>query len=166
MRESLGGSLLLYIVLFFIGLIILFFAAIMSYAKAYRVKNRIINYLENANYYNDNGPDYYDLNAGINSELQGIGYSYKAPKKCNFNNKCSQLGVSEHNENLNNKSFKGGKYNYCLCKVTLPDNSYYFEVITFTEFEFPIIKSVIRSSVHGETKILGKEYKDYEYVED
>ena len=162
MRESIGGSLLLYIVLFFIGLIILFFAAILSYAKAYRVKNRIINYLENANYYNDNGPHYYDLNEGINNELQGIGYSYKAPKKCNFNNKCVEISGVDDDENINRKSFKGGKYNYCLCKVNNGVDGYYYEVITFTEFEFPIIKSVIKSSVHGETKIMGKEYKDYE----
>ena len=155
MRESLGGSLLLYIVLFFIGLIILFFAAIMSYAKAYRVKNRIINYLENANTRN-----LYDLNTGINEELQNIGYSYGRKNKCNFSNeKC--------NKDLNQEAHGGGQYDFCYCRVRLSDDNldegYYYEVITFTEFEFPIIKSVIRSSVHGETKILGKTYKDYDY---
>ena len=42
MRESLGGSMLLNLVVIFTGLIIIFFVGILSYSKAYRVKNRIV----------------------------------------------------------------------------------------------------------------------------
>ena len=43
MKASIGGSMLLYIVLFFVSVVILFFVGIISYNKAYRVKNRIVN---------------------------------------------------------------------------------------------------------------------------
>ena len=46
MRESLGGSMLLNLVVIFTGLIIIFFVGILSYSKAYRVKNRIVEIIE------------------------------------------------------------------------------------------------------------------------
>ena len=155
MREATGGSLLLYLVIFFVGVIILFFASMLSYSKAYRVKNRIINIMEN---YNDCVSEIGDeekknLIDTINTELQSIGYNYSSKSSaCNFNNSVCK------------ESFNNSNYNYCICKIDLGVDSEnnskgcYYEVITFTQFEFPIIKDVITSEVHGETKIIGKEY--------
>lgn len=46
MRESIGGTMLFWIVLFFMTIFIAFLAAIVQYAHVYKVKNSIINYLE------------------------------------------------------------------------------------------------------------------------
>ena len=155
MREATGGSFLLYLVLFFVGVIILFFASIMSYSKAYKVKNRIINVIEEygdiasmSNVERDN------IIALINDDLSKVGYSYTQNRNtCNFNN-CNSV------DDINNTN-----YNYCLCKVDVDSSDsskgYFYEVITFTEFRFPIIDSIITSNVHGETKIMGKSYDDY-----
>ncbi len=53
MRESIGGTLLFWIVLFFMTIFIAFLAAVIQYAKVYKVKNNIVNFLEQKEGIND-----------------------------------------------------------------------------------------------------------------
>lgn len=46
MRESIGGSMLFYIVLFFLSVFIFFIASVIRYARVYKIKNSVINYIE------------------------------------------------------------------------------------------------------------------------
>ena len=46
MREAVGGSILFYIILGFIGVFIVFIAIIMNYASAYRTNNYVLNMIE------------------------------------------------------------------------------------------------------------------------
>ena len=39
MRESIGGTMLFWIVLFFMSIFITFLAAVIQYAKVYKIKN-------------------------------------------------------------------------------------------------------------------------------
>lgn len=71
MRESIGGTMLFWIVLFFLSIFIFFLAFVMKYAYAYRIKNNVINYIER--------------NEGLDSEaefravLSKLGYSEQSP---------------------------------------------------------------------------------------
>ena len=46
MRESIGGSMLFYIVLFFLSIFIFFIASVIRYARVYKIKNSMVNYVE------------------------------------------------------------------------------------------------------------------------
>ena len=46
MRESFGGTMLMWIVLFFLSIFIAFMASIIRYARVYKIKNSAINYIE------------------------------------------------------------------------------------------------------------------------
>ena len=46
MREAIGGSILFYIILGFLGIFIVFIAIIMNYASAYRTNNYVVNMIE------------------------------------------------------------------------------------------------------------------------
>ena len=46
MRESIGGTMLMWIVLFFLSIFIAFMASIIRYARVYKIKNSAINYIE------------------------------------------------------------------------------------------------------------------------
>ena len=46
MRESIGGTMLFWIVLFFMSIFIAFMASVIKYARAYKIKNSVINYIE------------------------------------------------------------------------------------------------------------------------
>ena len=162
MRESLGGSMLLYIVVFFVGIVILFFASILSYVKAYRVKNRIINIVDSSPCMENDTDLFININQSINQSLLDAGYTITAATpECNFiNEKCNE---DDGNFNVRIPYF-GGDFNYCICKIDNSSDSstgYHFEVITFTEFKFPVIEHVVKSNIHGETKTMCRTYEDY-----
>ena len=58
MRESIGGTVLFFIILGFLALFIIFIAMIMNYASAYRTSNYVVNMIEQTEgrvAYNNNG---------------------------------------------------------------------------------------------------------------
>ncbi len=46
MRESIGGTMLFWIVLFFMSIFIAFMAFVINYARVFKIKNSMINYIE------------------------------------------------------------------------------------------------------------------------
>lgn len=66
MRESIGGTMLFWIVLFFMSIFIAFMAAIIQYARVYKIKNSLVNYLEQ-------GEGIYDETT-FNDALTKLGY--------------------------------------------------------------------------------------------
>lgn len=138
MREAIGSSLLLNIVVVFVSLIILFFVGILSYSKAYKAKNRIIDVIEKYETYSED-PVKQDAGDEIVSSLKEMGY---------------QLGNCRNTaQNENNTGYK-----YCVHRVDANEGHYY-KVTTYVEFNFPIINNLISIPVTGETKILGKNYE-------
>ena len=158
MRDAIGGSLLLYIVIFFVSVVMLFFVSTLSYVKAYRVKNRIINIVESYDFPKDfNKEKRKEFMGLINSDLTNIGYNTTRVKKCESDSnyeKCNDINIADNG---------GGVYDFCLCRIDNKDsNGYFYEVITYSQFKIPVIGSIISSSVHGETKNLGINYQ-YQY---
>ncbi len=66
MRESYGGTMLFYIVLFFMSIFIAFLASVIKYARIYKMKNSMINYIERQE--GVTGPE------EVSAELLSIGY--------------------------------------------------------------------------------------------
>ena len=160
MREAIGGSLLLNLVIIFASIIILFFISILSYSKAYRVKNRIIEITEKYGVYDS------QVANEINSDLSAAGYDVSSPTKCSdirerlisekYPNEAS--GEERLSGNLNSYG-----YNYCVFEIlnnSVNETGTYYVVVTFVKFEFPIIGDMLTIPVYSETKMLGKTY-DY-----
>ena len=137
MREAIGSSLLLNIVIVFVSLIILFFVGILSYSKAYKAKNRIIDVIEKYGEYKEEAV-VTDASDEIISSLNEMGY---------------QLGNCKNAKgNLNNTGYK-----YCIYRIEA-NEGYYYKITTYVQFYFPIIGELFNPPVSGETKILGKNY--------
>ena len=83
MRESIGGTMLFWIVLFFLSIFIFFLAFVMKYAYAYRIKNSIINYIER-----EEGIESVE---DFRNKLTELGYSEKSP--CSICKNTSGRGV-------------------------------------------------------------------------
>lgn len=145
MKDAVGGSLLLNLVVFFTAVVILFFAGIMTYSKAYKVKNRIIEVIEKHGTYNTNAKN------EINNDLTRIGYRVSSKKLTNA--KCSGDSSMGSCTNLNTTTQQ-----YCVCSKGNLQNGTSYEVITYVYFDFPVIGELIRIPVRGETKVLGKNY--------
>ncbi len=136
MREATGGAYLLNVVIIIVSVVILFFVGILSYSKAYRTKNRIIEIIEENNGYNTTTIDM------ISTDLNTMGYNTTLNKKCS-------------SDNLNTTT-----YNYCVYYSNNASNGSYYKVVTYVHFDVPIIGGLINIPVKGETKILGKKYND------
>lgn len=156
MREATGSSMLLYIVVVIVGIVMLLFVTIISYAKAYGAKDKIITALEtHEEYVNEkNNP----AKMEIDENLRQMGYTIT------HNDYCSNQRVKDHLKqiglagatNLNTSST--GKYNYCLYKVNTVNDGYYYVVVTFISYNMPVIGNFMLFPVYGETKVIGRKY--------
>lgn len=142
MRDAVGGSLLLNLVVIFVSLVILFFVSILSYSKAYRIKNHIIEVIEKYEKYDE------DTALAMQSYLQDSGYMTANYTK--LKNECGDSSLTV------TTSFTPG-YLYCVYNKPVSQGKMY-EVVTYINFNFPIIGDLLTFRVRGETKILGKEY--------
>lgn len=177
MRDAVGGSSLLYLVIIFVTVVMLMFASILTYSKAYRVKNRIIELLEKYEEYvpkdsswdesnQKNGK--YDVVDALAPDLKNAGYDSSYPTRCNSTNVQNHLKEILHSDYHGNLPQNMNNYGYNYCVFEISSDKYeknisdgkYFVVVTFVQFQFPIIGDVLTFPVYGETKILGKNY-DY-----
>lgn len=138
MKASLGGGFLLNIVVVIVSIVMLLFVGVLAYSKAYRIKNRVIETIENNNEYNKTAKDI------LNEDLKTAGYTFVG-----INNERCEAG------NLNDSG-----YNYCVYGPFPSENGEYYSVVTYMRFEFPVIGTSINIPIKGQTKILNKKY-DY-----
>lgn len=144
MKDAVGGSLLLNIVVIFTSIIILFFVGIIAYTKAFKIKNRIIEVIETHGEYT------YGQTGSVQDELtldlSRAGYMTASASQIN-----SKCGTG----NLNKVSSSG--HLYCVYPKT-NNEGHSYEVVTYIHFSFPVIGDMLTFPVRGETKVLGKEY--------
>lgn len=171
MRDSIGGSALMYLVIIFITVVMILFSSILTYSKGYKIKNRIVEIIEKYGEY-----EMYDqygknlITEEINPDLSIAGYNVSAPKKCNSirNNLVNGENAKYDANKLSNNLNRYG-YNYCVFEWCNQKNSSnecidkkgkYYVVVSFVEFKIPIVGEFMSFPIYGETKILGKTY-DY-----
>ena len=165
MKASLGGGMLLYLVVFFLAFVMLTFVSILSYSKAYRVKNRIIELVEKYEVY-ESISGKVDAVDAIKPDLSNAGYDVSNPTRCNSNNVQNHLKEilpEKYHTKLPRNINKYG-YNYCVFEINSDEypekisNGKFYVVVTFVKYEFPIIGDLLTFPVYGETKILKKSY--------
>lgn len=163
MNESMGNAMIFYGIIIFVILFIAFFIGSVSYSKAYKVKNRIIEEIEKQGEYllEHDG----DVSAAYNDTVQGKIYdwlkggssstgtasadakSWGDVKKSNQNTTINATGIgyqknfsfgkdlSVCNKYANGGTLvnKNGDYVYCVFRHDTRDGCYY-SVVTFMSF--------------------------------
>ena len=138
MREAIGNSYIYGIIITFIGIIFLILIGSLSYSKAFKIKNRIIEIIETNESYDDN-----IVRTEIDNYLKSVGY---VVTKTSSSGKCSDInGVKAINTIKN--------YDYCIYRFNTVKGPYY-HVTVFISFEIPIVSSYLRIPVSGETRII------------
>ncbi|MFI3307327.1 MAG: hypothetical protein R3Y21_02045 [Mycoplasmatota bacterium] len=143
MREAIANASIFNIMMVFIGVIIALLVGSLSYTKAFKVKNGIIEFIENT----DSG---YSANQStveeqIESFLIDIGYRVNS----NGINNCPTVsGATNGGAALNPNS----NYQYCIYGFESSRGMYY-KVVAYMYFDFPIISSLLTIPVSGETII-------------
>lgn len=156
MKESIGAGWLMTIVIAFIVFFSGFLALSINYAKAFRVKDSIIEEIEKADGFTTEAQD------NITAYLSEIGYVNQGNCSAFFDEFQTYYGV---NINDNNPPTKNGtqRYNYCLQKVTARQGDIraddgvsgtYYKVIVFFNINLPYLDSLKLFSVSGETSYI------------
>jgi hypothetical protein len=147
MRSSIGTALLSNIIIVFLVVMITFLIGSLSYTKAYRIKNNVLNLIER-----EKGFD-----AGkIDAMLAEIGYRI-----------VDNTGVTCTDRRGGNMPYPDGylisgdtmgKYRYCVYRYHIGDENgkkmYVYAVTTYMYFDIPLIGSMLEFPIYGETKTI------------
>lgn len=148
MREAIGASWIMIIVLTFIALFSGYLALSINYSKAFRIKDGIVDRLEKHSGPNtDSIEDIYNLMKEINYNSMGSCDLLKNEDGVDF------IGV---NKNMVTKKPTHGTYNYCISKVNAFNpsgqmTSAYYKVVVFFSLSFPVFDELLSFHVSGET---------------
>ena len=145
MRESIGGAWILGIVMTFIVLFASFLAISINYAKAFKVKNNVVDLIEKNEGMTDNAV------SDIYGYLQSQGYILKG--KCSAGYK----GFDKNGDTTTDAL-------YCVKKNDVNDtaiNKAYYSIEVFFRLDLPIFGELFTFKVSGETMSIYFAEDDY-----
>lgn len=177
MKDSVGSSLLVYLVIIIVGIVGACVIASSAYSKAYKAKTNIISIIDRYYLVNTDTKDVDDnttdiiadcfsdetCKTTINQTLDNMGYHMKVDTKtCDsaINKKIKSDDGNKNYELVYPKLDSESNYGYCIYKVSERDSSnYYYTVITFSHLNINVlgIGTLFKTPVYGETRV----YYDY-----
>lgn len=150
MKESINTAVLVGIIITIVGLIELVLFASFAYSRAFKVKNRIVDIIEEENVYSSISDSVFSR---IDSEISNIGY---ALNQYGIND-CPSIDDSGKYELINELA----SYNYCIYRSFESNDDkgegYYYTVISYMYFDTPFLS--LKFPIRGQTKTI------YNYIE-
>ena len=160
MKESIGVSFIINIVVLFIIIIFVFIAGTISYNKAFKVNSKIVNALEKFEGYNSASKEEMDL------LLMSIGYKPGDSTKCPQTKNGGILVTASSFEV--NPSYE--KYSYCIYFFDNDgdDHHYTFGVTSYMDLDIPIVSNFITIPIYSKTRRIWRfniedQYPEYYY---
>ena len=137
MKEAIGNSYLIMIAMIFLFIIMGLLVSALSFSKAFKAKNKIINVIEKYNGYNSESQE------EVETDLFKMGYKTgKTGRTC---------------ETIDNMTIVhdtvAGSYDYCVYEVKT-SRGYYYHVVTFTHFDIPILNDYVVFNVKGDSRTI------------
>ena len=142
MRESFGGAFMIKLVLIFIIIYVAFMAGAVNYAKVFRVKNRILDILEQNQYTGSN--DSVTLGK-VENELRDFNYKIPEADRTKLENLCM--------ENAGTNRFEFTERGACIIEIG-DGTSRYYRVTVHIVFDLPFI-SHLTLPISGDTESMG-----------
>lgn len=138
MKAATGNALLINIIIVFLVVVLGVLVTSITYTKAFRVKNRILEVIENYDGDFNNHED--DIRNDITVNLSNVGYRLKGTSTC----KTLSDGTTMYRE--------GNDYYYCVYRYNTA-RGFYYKVVTYMYLDLPVINQVLNIPVYGETKV-------------
>lgn len=136
MKESISYTFLLDIIIVFIAISFFAIISIISYSKAYRVNSKIVNAIEINEGYNKY------VTEKIDQTITSYGYQ-RISKVCPTKDGQSAI-------NTTNNRTSDGVCIYMFDKIN-EDGTYWYGVLTYMSYDFPIVGNLIRIPVYTKT---------------
>lgn len=131
MRQGVGFSVTINIIAIFIVVTFAFLVTSLNYYKAYKINNAISDSIEKYEGYNELAIK------EIDSKLSSLGY---------IDNKA---GCNNNNLSFNDSTYKNS---YCIYEETTKNNKFKYKVVTYINFNIPIVNKVINLPVKTTTE--------------
>ncbi len=150
MRDAFGGVFSIQFLLVFLAIIICIVAIIMNYAKVFRVKNKVIDYIEQYQGYTTNAQE------KIDDYLTGINYHVRLSNKDKqnaSNNNYPSIVTNPNNLEVGDTYCDNHNYGYCVTKTSNKKGNYYL-VTVYLNFNFPAVNINFNLPIRGETRVL------------
>lgn len=150
MREAIGSTWIMGIVLAFVSLFSGYLAFSVNYSKAFRMKDGIIDIIEK-----HNGPNRNAIN-DINDLMNQVSYNSRGACNTFFtNHELTYIGVLRDQVSPRVQVGSGSEYNYCIQQVNAIGkngqlSSSYFKVYVFFSVKLPMVSGAL-FNVSGET---------------
>ncbi len=144
MKEALGNSMVYNLILVFIGVMIAILVGVSAYTKGFKIRNRIINRIEEFDGYNTTAKNI------IEGDLHDLGYKITSGNSCKEIVKNDEYG--ENTVELLTDS-TSNVYNYCVYEYSV-DRGTYYGVTVFITIDIPLIGDRINIPLYGETKVI------------
>ena len=146
MRDAFGGAFSIKLMLIFLMLYIAFICVAINYARAFRVKNRIINMIEEKEGYNTSDATFLRK---IEEYLDLSGYNIKAEETFRADGKSVSSCLSSEVTYTDFEEFV--EPGYCIAKNRRED---YYLVETYMVFSLPVINVNFPIAIRGETRVI------------
>ena len=147
MRQSIGATWILQLVIIFMLIFVGFLALTINYTKAFKVKNEVISIIEK----------YEGVSSGEDASISLINnylryYNYQTMGNCEE----GFYGVSSLSNSASIEPAKGNsKYYYCVRKNNTSNGTYddraSYDIVTFFKFILPFIGDLFTFRVNGTT---------------
>ena len=148
MQEAFGGTFMLKLFMVFFIIYVFFIGVALNFAKIYRIKNNVINILEQYQYSGD-------IKADTNGEIirgKLSQYLDKVPYQFEPSDSNKELCYSKADSNkIDDELF--GTYGVCVIQKGDTDKHYY-GVTVFHIIEFPLFELKIPITASGETIVI------------
>lgn len=147
MRDAFGGTFLMYLMLIMVVVFVTFMTETLKYVQAYRVKNTIINYIEQYEGFNETVIRLLEGYEGTDGYLKKVGYSSNPPTRAPYS------GYSR-SFNEKSKNYCSKDYGYCVSREFCDDTIAYYKVTTNITLNFTEVLGItgIPVLVSGETR--------------
>ncbi len=149
MRDAFGSTFMMRLIIIFIVFYVTFATIAVSYAKTYRIKNSLINYIEQ--YQLSFSPNLNEKNSSVNSKVNDF---LKKNKYERYNDSIVRA-CNNSGGRLSDPENKGGA---CIQALALKNNHYYYRVTLYMIIHIPAINYEVVFPVSGETEDYSRNY--------
>ncbi len=160
MKDAFGGAFMIEVMLIFLGIYISFIAVAVSYAKAFRVKNQIINYIEQYEGLTDEAVaaiDSYLVEAAyyVNVSTGDACYATRGRlgENCKISASSNPYQLKAGEATCTTRGYCVGSFPVSQAKTGGADGTYY-AVTTYLQIQFPFFNLSFTVPIHGKTRLI------------
>ena len=148
MRDAFGSTFMIKLIIIFIVAYVSFMTIAVSYAKVFRMKNYVINILEQQQF---DGTDA-EWNSKIKGEIDAVldDFAYRFGDSTTINNDCKKQGEKL---NLDARLSDNGA---CVITKKVNGDSIYHTIIVYLVVDFPFFDYDAVIPIYGETEVISQ----------